>query len=281
MAIYGYIRVSTAEQASDEKTSLETQRRKIVAAAELAGLDLDRIFEEPGVSGGTALAQRPVGGELIATLRRGDTLIVAKLDRVFRNAADALTTAEAWKRGGLDLIVADMGSEPVTQNGPSRLFFGMLALVAEFERDRMRERLADGRGAKRAGGGHIGGTAPFGYRKIGVGKAARLEPDPAQQAALLTIRARAAEGLPSRAIAAAVREEHGIAVSHVTVRAALARSTIPRLSDGRLLPDETQDPEFKTDEELKQTASKKINKRREKELQEQLKIGKRAQESRE
>jgi hypothetical protein len=52
----------------------------------------------------------------------------------------------------------------------------------------------------------------------------RLEPDPAQQAALTDRRTLAVQGLPSRAIAAVVQERHGIAVSHVTVRAALARN---------------------------------------------------------
>jgi DNA invertase Pin-like site-specific DNA recombinase len=124
---------------------------------------------------------------LLARLQKGDALIVAKLDRAFRNAADALATAEQLKARKVDLIVADMGSEPVTQNGVSRMFFGMLALVAEFERERTRERLADGRGAKRAAGGHIGGSAPFGYHKVGAGRSARLEPIPEQQDAILTM----------------------------------------------------------------------------------------------
>lgn len=223
MAVFGYVRVSTAEQAADDRSSLETQRRKILAAAELAGLVVDEIIEEPGVSGTAPLAGRPEGGPLLARLCARDCLIVAKLDRAFRNAADALTTAEQMKARKIDLIIADMGTEPVTQNGVSRMFFGMLALVAEFERDRIRERLADGRDAKRASGGHIGGVAPFGYRKVGAGRAARLEADPAQQAALADIRAMAASGMSSRGIAAAVQQHHGVAVSHVTVRAALAR----------------------------------------------------------
>jgi DNA invertase Pin-like site-specific DNA recombinase len=224
MSVYGYIRVSTTEQAGDDRTSLDTQRRKIAAAAELSGLSVDEFIEEPGVSGSRPLAARPEGGPLLDRLAKGDVLICAKLDRAFRNAADALATAERLKARKVDLIVADMGSEPVTQNGMSRMFFGMLALVAEFERDRIKERSAEGRVAKRRVGGHIGGSTPFGYRKIGVGRAARLEPDPAQQAALAEMRRLAAEGLASRSIAAAVRERHGIAVSHVTVRAALARA---------------------------------------------------------
>jgi putative DNA-invertase from lambdoid prophage Rac len=223
MTVYGYVRVSTTEQAADDRSSLDTQRRKIVAAAELAGVALDEFIEEPGVSGSKPLADRPEGGPLLARLGKGDVLIVAKLDRAFRNAADALATAERLKARKVDLIVADMGSEPVTQNGVSRMFFGMLALVAEFERERIRERSAEGRAAKRRNGGHIGGSAPFGFRKVGTGRAARLEPDPVQQAALAEMRALAAKGLASRAIAAAVQERHGLAVSHVTVRAALAR----------------------------------------------------------
>ena len=223
MAAYGYVRVSSAEQAGDDRTSLDTQRRKVAAVGELAGLRVARIFEEPGVSGGTALAERPGGRELLVVLRPGDTVIVAKLDRAFRNAADALATAEAWKRRGVDLIVADMGTEPVTQNGVSRMFFGMLALVAEFERERIKERSAEGRAAKRRAGGHIGGDAPFGWRRVGAGRAARLERDPEQQAALATIRKLAAEGMSSRAIAAAVKDRHGLAVSHVAVLGALKR----------------------------------------------------------
>jgi DNA invertase Pin-like site-specific DNA recombinase len=224
MTVYGYTRVSTTEQAADDRSSLDTQRRKILAAAELAGLTVNVLVEEPGVSGGLPLAARPEGGPLLAELRKGDVLIVAKLDRAFRNAADALATAEQLKARKVDLIVADMGSEPVTQNGVSRMFFGMLALVAEFERDRIKERSAEGRTAKRRDGGHIGGSTPFGYRKIGVGRAARLEPDPAQQAALTDMQTLAAKGQASRTIAAAVQKRHGIAVSHVTVRAALART---------------------------------------------------------
>jgi DNA invertase Pin-like site-specific DNA recombinase len=148
---------------------------------------------------------------------------VAKLDRAFRNAADALATAEQLKAQKIDLVVADMGSEPVTQNGVSRMFFGMLALVAEFERDRIRERLTDGRSAKKAAGGHIGGAAPFGHRKVGAGRAAKLEEVPEQQKAIATIRALAQQGLASRAIAAAIKAQHGVPVSHVTVLGVLKR----------------------------------------------------------
>jgi DNA invertase Pin-like site-specific DNA recombinase len=52
-------------------------------------------------------------GPLLARLAKGDVLVVAQLDRASRNAADALATAEQLKARKVDLIVADMGSEPV------------------------------------------------------------------------------------------------------------------------------------------------------------------------
>ena len=198
MSVLGYTRVSTTEQAADDRSSLDTQRRKILAAAEMAGMTVDEFIEEPGVSGSKPLADRPEGGPLLARLVKGDVLIVAKLDRAFRNAADALATAERLKARKIDLIVADMGFEPVTQNGVSRMFFGMLALVAEFERDRIKERSAEGRMAKRRWWTH---------RRI---SAVRLPQDrhrpggpvgtgPAQQAALADMRRLAAEGLAASA----------------------------------------------------------------------------------
>jgi DNA invertase Pin-like site-specific DNA recombinase len=221
MAVYGYARVSTFEQAGG--TSLEEQQRKIEGIALMRGLELARMFQEPAVSGSLPLEDRPAGGELYRTLRAGDTLVVAKLDRAFRNAADALAKADAWKRAGIKLIVADMGADPVTDNGVAKLFFGMLALVAEFERERILERTNEGRRAKARRGGHVGGTAPFGYRVEGRGREARLVEVPEEQAAIRTILTLG--GTASlRKIAEAAQERHGVRVSHEAVRRVLAES---------------------------------------------------------
>ena len=66
----------------------------------------------------------------MATLQAGDLLIVSRLDRAFRSAADALTKADSWKRLGIRLIVADMGADPVTDNGVAKLFFTVLAAMS-------------------------------------------------------------------------------------------------------------------------------------------------------
>lgn len=181
--IHLYSRVSTTEQAADGTTSIEEQIRKGRAIAQLrsAGPYDTATYEDRGVSGSIPLAQRPAGKDLITTVQKGDVVVAAKLDRLFRSATDALSTADDLKSRGVDLILIDMGSEPVTQNGTAKLFFGMLSLVAEFERDRINERTNDGRRAKRQNGGHVGGSAPYGFSVEGKGKTARLVSNEAEQ----------------------------------------------------------------------------------------------------
>lgn len=223
MAVIGYARVSTEEQV--DGTSLAEQRRQIAGLAMTAGLDGLEQVEDTGISGATPIFKRPAGARL-ANLQRGDVVLVAKLDRLSRDAADALTVIREWEAAGVRLIINGWGEciGPHAQGNAGRLMLEVMAVFAGHERRVLKERQRDGQRAKREAGGHIGGVAPFGYRKEGTGRAARLVPDPEQQAALGTIREMGTQGMASRAIAAAVRDRHGLTVSHVTVRAALTRS---------------------------------------------------------
>jgi DNA invertase Pin-like site-specific DNA recombinase len=180
MAIYGYIRVSTTEQA--EGTSLEDQGCRISGTLMADRKEATHVFRDEGVSGSTPLSERPQGKALMAALRSGDTVIAAKMDRLFRSAQDALNTVERLKQNGVQLILVDMGSGAVTENGVAKMFFTILAAVSEFERGRILERMSDGRKGKKVAGGHIGGQAPFGRRVVGAGREAVLEPDGAEQA---------------------------------------------------------------------------------------------------
>lgn len=219
MATYGYKRVSSLTQ--EEGTSLLHQEQRIRGLCMMQGLE-DVMFFEDVCSGSVALGQRPGGKVLLAKLQSGDNVIVLKLDRVFRNATDALTQADTFKAMGVNLYLIDMGTDPVTQNGTSRMFFGMLALMAEFERERIRERTADGRAAKKAKGGHIGGSRPFGYDVIGKGKAAVLKPHAGEYEYIAPIKERAEQGQSLRAISAWLKSE-GIELSHMGVKTVLAR----------------------------------------------------------
>jgi DNA invertase Pin-like site-specific DNA recombinase len=186
----GYARVSTEEQAQANRSSLKDQEqvvRGIAMTRGISGFDF-ALFQDPGVSGSIPLSERPAGRQLLETAKHGDIVAAAKLDRMFRTASDALVTAEKMKQDGIDLILFDLGADPVTSNGMAKFFFTMVSAFAELERVKISERMAVGRNAKKARGGHIGGLPPFGFRKVGHGRDATLVPDPEEQDVLALAR---------------------------------------------------------------------------------------------
>jgi putative DNA-invertase from lambdoid prophage Rac len=111
MKVYAYIRVSTAEQASNGE-SLDTQRRRAIGYAMMKGWDVAAVFVEAGVSGSMPLADRPEDRKLLAAVEPGDAIITPKLDRMFRSASDALGTLEELKGQGIQRACRKLGSEP-------------------------------------------------------------------------------------------------------------------------------------------------------------------------
>ena len=219
MAVYGYVRVSTGRQA-EEGESLETQRRQIEGYALQHALAADRIYVEEGVSGAKPLAERPAGAQLLAALKPGDALIAPKLDRLFRSALDALQVTEQLKARGVKVHLLDLGGD-IAGNGLSRLFLTIAAAFAEAERDRIRERIAEVKRDQRRRGRYLGGPAPFGYA---VGSDGQLVEEPAEQAALRTLRELAEAGASLRQIAEAVSQASPRPLSHVAVRNILRRA---------------------------------------------------------
>ena len=179
MACYGYLRVSTERQA-EEGESLGTQQRTVEGYAMMLGLVLDRVFVERGVSGSKPLADRPEGAKLLMTLKAGDVVITAKLDRMFRSALDALAVLGQLQQRGVSLHMIDLGGD-VTGNGISKLVFTILSAVAEAERDRIRERIRDVKADQRSRRRYLGGIVPFGWQ---VGPDGDLIEVPQQQAAI-------------------------------------------------------------------------------------------------
>ena len=175
MAIYGYARVSTEQQV--DGASLAEQERRIRAIASYHGLPVEAMFRDEGVSGKIPLGQRPEGMKLMARIKEGDTIIVSKMDRAFRSARDALMVIERLRVRGINLTLADMGTEPVTQDGVGKLFFLILAGMAEFERERIRERTLEGKKFKEAKGGYAGGFVKYGHNVEGRGRDAMLVRD--------------------------------------------------------------------------------------------------------
>lgn len=200
MATYGYLRVSTLHQAS-EGESLDVQRRQVEGWALMQGLDLADVFTERGVSGSVPIAERPEGARLWGLLRKGDTVVAGKLDRLFRSALDALQTVEALRARGVSLVMLDLGGD-VAGNGLSKLFLTIAAAFAEAERDRIRERVSQVKADQRSRGRYLGGIVPFGFTV----EAGALVAHPGQQKAITLARRLWASGSTMRAVAAGLAD---------------------------------------------------------------------------
>ena len=182
--LLGYARVSTGEQAAEDKSSLETQEKIIRGYAMAKGFNQfeTAVYTDPGVSASIPLRKRPAGSRLLDDAKPGDTIIASKLDRMFRSASDALNMVDIFKEKKINLVLFDLGSEPINSSGMAQFFFTIIAAVAQLERTMIRERMSGGKKAKKEKGGHIGGLVPYGFVKKGTGRAATLEPNEKEQA---------------------------------------------------------------------------------------------------
>lgn len=145
MAVFGYGRVSTKEQTA------ENQRLEIQSA----GYQVDYWYEDHGVSGKTHASQRPQFAVMIDRIRRGETLVVTKLDRLGRDAEDVLRTVRQLAESGVEVIVLQLGK--VDLGSPAgKLMLTMLAAVAAMERDLLVERTQAGLKRAQAEGKALG-----------------------------------------------------------------------------------------------------------------------------
>jgi DNA invertase Pin-like site-specific DNA recombinase len=202
---------------ADEGESLDVQQRQIAGYAQMHGLAVEKIFVERGVSGSKPLADRPQGTALLAALQPGDVVITPKLDRMFRSALDALEVLGRMKQRGIALHMIDLGGD-TTGNGVSKLVFTILSAVAEAERDRTRERVAEVKRDQRQRGRYLGGAVPWGYC---IGDAGELVPVPEKQLAIRRMRKLRDQGVALRTIAEKMKTA-GVSISHAGVKNALA-----------------------------------------------------------
>jgi putative DNA-invertase from lambdoid prophage Rac len=204
MAVYGYCRVSTQQQAKDGE-SLLVQERHINGWCMQEGLTLERMFVEKGVSGSIPINDRPEGVLLWSLLRRGDTVVAAKLDRLFRSALDALQMVQWLKDHGVSLVLGDLGGD-ISGNGLSKLFLTIAAAFAEAERDRIRERVTQVKADQKTRGRYLGGKVPFGFE---IGSGGDLVPIAAEQSLIEEARGMRAAGKTLRSIQAVLSSVHG------------------------------------------------------------------------
>ena len=164
----GYVRVSSDEQALSG-ASRDMQEERIRAFCLMAGLSLRRMVREERVSGAKALASRPGGSQVVLALaeRQATHLVALKLDRLFRDTADALTRIRGWDRAGIALHLVDMGGSAINSaSAMGRMMLTILAGFAEWERNLIAERTTSVLAHKKA---HLEAYSPtpLGYRRDG------------------------------------------------------------------------------------------------------------------
>jgi DNA invertase Pin-like site-specific DNA recombinase len=143
----GYARTSTAEQVA----GLEAQERDLLAAG------CDKVFSEQ-VSGTATV--RPQLNAALDFIREGDVLVVTKPDRLARSTADMLEIVRRVEAKGASLLVQSVGGQVLDTRSPTgKLMLTVLAAVATFERDLMKERQCEGI-AKAKSEGRYKGRAP-------------------------------------------------------------------------------------------------------------------------
>ena len=152
MTVYGYLRVSTAEQARSGY-GLDAQRAAISAEAERRGWAVEWV-EDNGESGSVPPEARPALGPVLDQLERGDVLVAAKLDRLGRTAFDVLGLAQDAEAAGWSLVVLDLGLDTTTPVG--RFSLTMLAAVAELERGLIRQRTREALASAQRRGVRVG-----------------------------------------------------------------------------------------------------------------------------
>lgn len=127
MKIIGYARVSTTGQ------SLESQLQAF------SEYKCDIVFQEK-VSGATM--DRPELDKLMSYTRKGDVVVVTKLDRLARSTKDLLEIAEDLDKRNVSLKILNINLDTSTPTG--KLMLTMLGAIAEFERGLMLERQSEG-----------------------------------------------------------------------------------------------------------------------------------------
>ncbi|ONG55732.1 hypothetical protein BKE38_08680 [Pseudoroseomonas deserti] len=212
MTVYGYTRVSTQQQVA-EGESLEVQQRQVRGYCMMQGLEDPEVFTEAGVSGSVPLASRPQGRVLSGLLRKGDVVVAAKLDRMFRDAADALNTIKLFKKQGISLDVIDFGGD-VINNPNAKMMMQLLAVFAESERDRISERVSTTKADQRARGKYLGGKVPFGFAVDAEGLLVR---DDEQQQIVAHVLDLKAQGISYRKTICSVQQKFAYSIALNTV----------------------------------------------------------------
>ena len=160
--VYIYTRVSTAMQI--DGYSLEAQRTRMRAFAEFNDYEVAGEYEDAGKSG-KSIEGRNEFNRMMEDIKIGKDdvsfVLVFKLSRFGRNAADVLSTLQTMQDFGVNLICVEDGIDSSKDAG--KLMISVLSAVAEIERENIRVQTMEGRIQKARDGKWNGGFPPYGY----------------------------------------------------------------------------------------------------------------------
>jgi DNA invertase Pin-like site-specific DNA recombinase len=196
----GYVRVSTDRQA-DQGFSLEAQSARIQAMATVQNAAILEVVVDGGESAKSM--NRPGLRRVLALVEAGKVhaVIVAKLDRLTRNVKDLCELLGLFERKNVALI--SVAESLDTGSAAGRLVITIMGAVSQWEREAIGERTRDVLRHKRNCGERVG-NIHYGYRLAADSK--HVEPDPVEQAVLVTIRDLRARHRSLREIATALND---------------------------------------------------------------------------
>ena len=163
--VYTYTRVSTAMQI--DGYSLDAQKARMKAYADFNDYQIVGEYEDAGKSG-KSIEGRASFCRMMDDIKSGKDgvsyVLVFKLSRFGRNAADVLSTLQVMQDFGVNLICVEDGIDSSKDAG--KLMISVLSAVAEIERENIRVQTMEGRIQKAREGRWNGGFAPYGYRLV-------------------------------------------------------------------------------------------------------------------
>ena len=162
---YIYTRVSTSMQV--EGYSLDAQKDKLKKYADYQEMSIVGEYSDEGKSGKSVEGRSPFE-QMLSDIESGkdnvDYVLVFKLSRFGRNAADVLSSLQKMQDYGVNLICVEDGIDSSKDAG--KLMISVLSAVAEIERENILVQTIEGRRQKAREGRWNGGFAPYGYQLV-------------------------------------------------------------------------------------------------------------------
>ena len=163
--VYIYTRVSTSMQI--DGYSLDAQKSRMKAFCDFNDYEIAGEYEDAGKSGKT-IEGRVAFNQMMEDIKTGKDevsfVLVFKLSRFGRNAADVLASLQVMQDFGVNLICVEDGIDSSKDAG--KLMISVLSAVAEIERENIRIQTMEGRMQKAREGKWNGGFAPYGYKLV-------------------------------------------------------------------------------------------------------------------